>query len=157
MKTFFALLAICAGNSPVPGELPTQRPVTRSFDVFFDLRLHNGWVNNGEAGDLRRHRIHYDVIVMYSDRSIIKRGVLLRQAGIELGLYIYRQTSNISRIVVGNKIVDHYSDVVRASPLGAAGTTSSFSTWRLASVDWAKTAARPDEKHLSLGIWCGLY
>ena len=34
-----ALLAICAGNSPVPGEIPAQRPVTRSFDVFFDLRL----------------------------------------------------------------------------------------------------------------------
>ena len=38
METFFALLAICAGNSPVPGEIPTQRPVTRSFDVFFHLR-----------------------------------------------------------------------------------------------------------------------
>ena len=25
----------------------------------------NGWVNNGEAGDLRRHRAHYDVIVMF--------------------------------------------------------------------------------------------
>ena len=37
METFSALLAICAGNSPVPGEFPTQRPVTRSFDVFFDL------------------------------------------------------------------------------------------------------------------------
>ena len=34
-----ASLAICAGNSPVPGEFPTQRPVTRGFDVFFDLRL----------------------------------------------------------------------------------------------------------------------
>ena len=39
MGTFSALLAICAGNSPAPGEFPTQRPVTRSFDVFFDLRL----------------------------------------------------------------------------------------------------------------------
>ena len=39
METFSALLAICAGNSPVPGELLAQRPVTRSFDVFFDLRL----------------------------------------------------------------------------------------------------------------------
>ena len=39
MESFSALLAICAGNSPVPGEFPTQRPVTRSFDVFFDLRL----------------------------------------------------------------------------------------------------------------------
>ena len=39
METFSALLAICAGNSPVPGEYPKQRPVTRAFDVFFDLRL----------------------------------------------------------------------------------------------------------------------
>ena len=41
------LLAICAGNSPVPGEFPAQRPVTRSFDVFFDLhpnkRLSKQW------------------------------------------------------------------------------------------------------------------
>ena len=34
------LLALCAGNSSVTGEFPSQRPVTRSFDVFFDLRLH---------------------------------------------------------------------------------------------------------------------
>ena len=39
METFSVLLAICAGNSPVPGELPAQRPVTQSFDVFFDLCL----------------------------------------------------------------------------------------------------------------------
>ena len=38
METFSALLAICAGNSPVTGEFPTKRPVTRTFDVFFDLR-----------------------------------------------------------------------------------------------------------------------
>ena len=56
METFSALLAICAGNSPVNGEFPAQRPVTRSFDVFFDLPWINGWVNNREAGDLRRHR-----------------------------------------------------------------------------------------------------
>ena len=37
----------------------------------------------------------------------------------------YRQTSNISRILGGNKIVDH-ADVVGASPVGAAPTTSSF-------------------------------
>ena len=39
MEIFSALLAICARNSPVSGEFPTQRPVTRSFDVFFDLCL----------------------------------------------------------------------------------------------------------------------
>ena len=47
------------------GEFPVRRPVTRSFNVFFDLRL-NKWLsqNNHEAGDLRRHRAHYDVTVM---------------------------------------------------------------------------------------------
>ena len=39
----------------------------------------------------------------------------------------YRKVSNISRTLVGNQIVDH-SDVVGASPVGAAPTTSSFST-----------------------------
>ena len=39
METFSALLAICVGNSPVTGEFPAQGPVTRGFDVFFDLRL----------------------------------------------------------------------------------------------------------------------
>ena len=38
METFSTLLAICAWNSPVPSEFPTQRPVTWSFDVSFDLR-----------------------------------------------------------------------------------------------------------------------
>ena len=38
METFSALLDICAGNSPVPGEFPAQRPVTQDFGVFFDLR-----------------------------------------------------------------------------------------------------------------------
>ena len=49
METFSALLAICAGNSPVPGEFPAQRPVTRSLDVFFDLRL-NKWLSKQSWG-----------------------------------------------------------------------------------------------------------
>ena len=43
-ETFAALLVLCAGNSHVPGEFPTQRPVTPSFEVFFDLRL-NKWLS----------------------------------------------------------------------------------------------------------------
>ena len=39
METFSALLATFADNSQVTGEFPAQRPVTRSCDVFFDLRL----------------------------------------------------------------------------------------------------------------------
>ena len=62
MEAFSALLAICAGNSPVPGEFPAQRPVTRSFDVFFDLRLNKqlskqswGWWFETPPHPLWRH------------------------------------------------------------------------------------------------------
>ena len=66
METFSALLALCVGNSPVSGEFPAQRPVTRSFDAFFDLRLIKRLSKNTrEAADLRRYRAHYGVIVMY--------------------------------------------------------------------------------------------
>ena len=37
METISVLLALCAGNSPVSGEFPSQRPVTQSFDAFFDM------------------------------------------------------------------------------------------------------------------------
>ena len=67
METFSALLAICAGNSPVSGEFPAQRPVTWSFYVFC-TRI-NGWVNNWEAGDLRRIRPHYDVTVIIIEQT----------------------------------------------------------------------------------------
>ena len=62
METFPALLALRAGNSLGTGEFPSQRPVTRSLDVSTKT---NDWVNNREAGDLRRYRAHYDVIDMY--------------------------------------------------------------------------------------------
>ena len=39
METFYALLALCEENSSVTDEFPSQRPVTRSFGVYFDLSL----------------------------------------------------------------------------------------------------------------------
>ena len=60
MEIFSALLVICAGNSPVPGEFPA--PVTWSFEVFFDLRLNNrfskqswGWWFETLSHPLWRH------------------------------------------------------------------------------------------------------
>ena len=57
-----ALLALCAGNSPVTGEFPTQSPVTRSFDIFLDLRLYKllskqwwGWWFETPLCSLWRH------------------------------------------------------------------------------------------------------
>ena len=70
IETFSALLALCAGNSPVNGEFPAERPVTRSFDVSLIGTWINAWVNNCEAADLRRHRVHYDVTVMAPEVGI---------------------------------------------------------------------------------------
>ena len=55
---------LCAGNSPVTGEFPSQRPGAQSFDAFLICAWINDWVNNREAGDLRRYRVHYVVTVM---------------------------------------------------------------------------------------------
>ena len=63
IEIFSALLAFSAGNSPVTGEFPAQRQVTRN-SVSLICAWINGWVNNREAGDLRHHRAHYDVTVM---------------------------------------------------------------------------------------------
>ena len=63
METLSALLAFCAGNSPVTGEFPTQRPVTQSVDVFFDLPLNKrlgkqwcSWWFETPSCPLWRHR-----------------------------------------------------------------------------------------------------
>ena len=76
-------------GSPVNGEFPAQRTVTRNFDVFFDLRLNKRWVNNREAGDLRRHRAHYDVIVM------------------SIYIYIYMAASSFINIDSGNDMASN--------------------------------------------------
>ena len=77
METFSAWLAICAGNSPVPGEFPTQRPVTRSFDVYSDLRLNKrlskqswGWWFETLSRSLWRHRNDIDCTAVASQLAI---------------------------------------------------------------------------------------
>ena len=162
METFFALLAICAGNSPVTGEFPAQRPVTRSIDVFFDLRQKqqlskqrrhrwcetpsrslwrhcndivkirrayrwlglnsphksqwrgtmfslicagiNCWVNNPEAGDLRRHRTRYEVIVMCDWR------VLWKTACNSVNNSKYHETSSSFDIKSPRELLWHHCD-----------------------------------------------
>ena len=47
-----------------PGEFPSQRPVSGALMFPLICAWINGWVNNRKAGDLRRHRTHYDVSVM---------------------------------------------------------------------------------------------
>ena len=64
MEKFSALLAICAGNSPVTGESPHKGQWHGALVFSLICVWINGLVNNREAGDLRRYRTHYDVTVM---------------------------------------------------------------------------------------------
>ena len=64
-KHFSALLAICAGNSPVPVNSPHKGQWRGPLMFSFIYAWINDWVNNREAGDLRHQRGHYDIIVMF--------------------------------------------------------------------------------------------
>ena len=66
METFSALLALCAGNSPVPVNSPHKGQWRGALMFSLICVWINGWVNNRKAGDLRRQRGDYDVIVMTS-------------------------------------------------------------------------------------------
>ena len=79
METFSALLAICAGNSPASGEFPAQRPVMRSFDVFFDLCLNErlrkqswGWWFETLSRPLWRHcNVSFQSFIVYVHQCFI--------------------------------------------------------------------------------------
>ena len=61
-----ALLTLYMGNSPVNGEFPSQRQVTRGFGVFFYLRLNKRLSKQSIRLNLRRHRAPYDITIMTS-------------------------------------------------------------------------------------------
>ena len=62
--SIFRVTGHLCGNSPVPGEFPAQRQWRGALMFSLICVWINDWVNNREAGDLRRYRAHYDVIAM---------------------------------------------------------------------------------------------
>ena len=86
MEIFSALLALCAGNSPVPVNSPHKGQWRGALMFCLICARIDDWVNNREAGDLRRHRGHYDVIVMrkmetweiHASYSEVRRGCSLQ-------------------------------------------------------------------------------
>ena len=126
-----------------------QKGMNEAF-IYITLTLtcYFSWKNKYEYKYMNLHFIFYRVAPHEWATQIFRTA--------EATILTYRQVSNISRTSVGNTIVNH-SDVVGAWPVGAAPTTSSFSTYLLASLDWAKTTARRGEEQLSFVIWCRLY
>ena len=100
METFFALLAICAGihrwsvNSPHIGQW------RRALMFSLICARINGWVNNGEAGDFRRHRAHYDITLMF---TLFCFGYINHYSGFIK--YIYPCSSRLLRWHWGNQTI----------------------------------------------------
>ena len=82
METFSASLALCAVNSPVPVNSPHKGQWRGALMFSLIYVWINDWVNNRDAGEFRRHRGHYDVIVMN-----------------DLSLDFYRDYSRLSHFV----------------------------------------------------------
>ena len=82
METFSALLAICRGNWR--GALMFPLICTRI----------NGWVNNDEVGDLRRHRAHCNVTVM---ETTINHRI---SRNCEMQVYIPKSDMHLSRNIL---------------------------------------------------------
>ena len=98
----FRVTGPLCGEFTGPGEFPTQRPVTRSFDVFFDLRLNTRLsINNREAGDLRRYIALIMTSVLWQNCPYVYNKKLMSLSGVPD--YFYR-----NKISSGGDL-SHYS------------------------------------------------
>ena len=143
MEIFSALLAICAGNSPVTGEFPTQRPVTRSFDVYFDLRPNErlskqwwGWWFETLSRSLWRHRNELksdEISLMHNihfncnrfaifHRTLQWHGHILRKF---LGMVRQLRNELWASIVLYSNITRQVSKVHCSAPSGISVSSSS--------------------------------
>ena len=107
METFSALLAICAGNLSVIGEFPSQRPVTRSFDVFFDLCLNKqlskqlwGWWFETPSRSLWRHCYDYNVLRLHGSvlHWFTSRNTWISGCGMLKQYYSYIRSSKLLKL-----------------------------------------------------------
>ena len=132
METFSVLLAICAGNSPVTGEFPAQRPVTRSFHVLFDFRLNKrlskqswGWWFDTPSGPLWRHCNGYH----YTTRMVrvlfyIPHNIQYKPRQIpKFKYFLSRFAVVLAQSIEGRYWVEN-EDIIAVAPTGVGPTVS---------------------------------
>ena len=133
MKSFLHYPPFVRGNHQSSEDSPIIRPVMWSFKVYLLLNKQSSCI-------WKRHDAQSNVLCSYS-LWLLRFNHMRLRCFVGIGVIVWwlqfqwrnseecehRQISNIRRTLVANKIVDH-SDVVGASPVGAAPTTSSFST-----------------------------
>ena len=110
MEIFSALLAFCAGNSPVPGPRWILRTKASDAELLCFLHLICTWinssVNNPEAGDLRRHRAHCDVSVMNDEPLVSEPMQILTGNDRQISLLSYFAFSCVMQC---SQIIAHFS------------------------------------------------
>ena len=80
MDTFSALLALCAGKSPASVNFSHKGQWCGALMFSLTCAWISGWVNNRKAGDLRRHRAHYDVTVMLAEQVVMLESHLIHES-----------------------------------------------------------------------------
>ena len=119
MEAFSALLALCAGNSPVPVNSPHKGQWLGALMFSLICAWINDWVNNREAGDLRRHRGHYDVIVMAEPTTRLSGS--LRGCSIAIGGKDYHGFRGANRSQFTRAVMSRlYSKVVFSVPVSGS-------------------------------------
>ena len=108
----FRVTGHLCGEFTGPGEFPVQRPVTRNFDVFFIFDWLNSWVNNREAGHLRRYRTDCDVIVMFGmilhpSWQMIKKNTSI----------MWNEAGTYARVITQCGLLTPYGDIGQGSAL----------------------------------------
>ena len=86
METFSVLLALCAGNSPVLVNSPHKGQWRGALMFSLICARIKDWVNNREAGDLRRHHGQYDANVMLIKGNCIMHYLMTRWQGRTLSM-----------------------------------------------------------------------
>ena len=154
METFSALLALCAGNSPGTGEFPSQRPVTRGFDVFVDLRPNKrlskqsrGWWFERKC--LKYWKYHIQVqqhsirfLSMAEKRSwswhhqTMKNNVLVTPPQVMGGAYMHQWTGTSLVQVMACQATRHYLIILLSCKLWQSRTNFDFLYQNTYSFQW---------------------
>ena len=101
----FAILATCAGNSPVTDDLPHKGQWHRALMSSSLCAWRSGWVNSRKACDLRRHCDHYNVTIMwYINANSTNRSTKLKGKPCILPCIHARTHVRIRQVVVAQSI-----------------------------------------------------
>ena len=159
MEKFSVLLALCAGNSPVTSEFPSQRPVTRSIDVFFDMRLNRRlskqsrrwWFETSSRSSWRHCNVPSQ-----SSRQSTKNGMHSSLFSGEQGNMINLNKIDLSKQLFLWRDFAIKSDFIVGLKLHNSPNRMPYS-WLYITIQWHSTTSKPVEWQFRINCLCQLY